>query len=266
MGRLHLFELEDQPWFPTGVRDAATDFLRFALHTGDMYAPTAPLLRDLLDRTGARQIVDLCSGGGGPWTRLLPALGPDVRVCLTDLYPNRQGMQRVQEESGGRITFRSEPVDATAVPADLPGVRTLFTALHHFRPEEARAVLADAVRQRQPVAAFEFTERSLRGLLLSAASPLLVWGSTPRIRPLRPARLLWTYLIPLVPLTVLVDGVVSSLRTYSPPELRELVAEFETYTWEIGTVRGPSAFAVTYLVGYPRESASRWAADASLEA
>jgi hypothetical protein len=255
MGRLHLFELEDQPWYPTVVRDAATDFLRFALDSGDLYAPAAPLLRDLLDRTGARQIVDLCSGGGGPWTRLLPALQPDVRVCLTDLYPNRPGMQRVQDQSGGRISFRAQPVDAAAVPADLPGVRTLFTALHHFRPEEARAVIADAVHQRQPVAAFEFTERSLRGLLLSAASPLLVWGSTPRIRPVRPARLVWTYLVPLVPLTVLVDGVVSCLRTYSPPELRELAAEFETYTWETGTVRGSSPFAVTYLIGYPRQSA-----------
>ena len=174
-----------------------------------------------------------------------------MRVWLTDLYPNRPGMQRVQDESGGRISFRPEPVDAGSVPADLPGVRTLFTALHHFRPDEARAVLADAVRQRQPVAAFEFTERSLRGLLLSAASPLLVWGSTPRIRPARPARLLWTYVVPLVPLTVLVDAVVSCLRTYSPLELRELVAEFETYTWETGTVRGHSPFAVTYLLGYP---------------
>jgi hypothetical protein len=253
MARLHLFELEDQPWFPTVVRDAATDFLRFALDSGDMYAPAAPLLRGLLERTGTRQIVDLCSGGGGPWTRLLPALQPDVRVWLTDLYPNRPGMQRVQDEFGGRISFSAEPVDATAVPANLPGVRTLFTALHHFRPQKAQAVLADAVRQRQPVAAFEFTERSLRGLLLSAASPLLVWGSTPRIRPRRPARLLWTYLVPLVPLTVLVDGVVSCLRTYSPPELRELVAEFETYTWVTGKVRGHSPFAVTYLLGYPTQ-------------
>ena len=255
MGRLHLFELEDQPWYPAAVRDAATDFLRFALGSGDIYAPAAPLLRDLLARTGTRQIVDLCSGGGGPWTRLLPALDSEVRVCLTDLYPNISGMQRLQEESGGRIAFRPDPVDATAVPADLPGVRTLFTALHHFRPEEARAMLADAVRQRQPIAAFEFTERSLRGLLLSAASPLLVWLSTPRIRPVRPARLLWTYLVPLVPLTVLVDGLVSCLRTYSPAELRVLSTGFETYTWKTGTLRGHSPFPVTYLVGYPKESA-----------
>lgn len=252
MGRLHLFELEDQPWYPTVVRDAATDFLRFALETGNIYAPAAPLLQDLLARSEDRRIVDLCSGGGGPWTRLLPALHSDVRVCLTDLYPNRTGLQRIADQSGGRISFRSEPVDATAVPADLRGVRTLFTALHHFRPHEARAVLADAVRQQQPIGVFEFTERSLRGLLLSAASPLLVWSSTPRMRPVRAGRLLWTYVVPIVPLTVLVDGVVSCLRTYSPAELRELSAGFESYTWESGTLHGPSPFGITYLVGYPK--------------
>lgn len=178
-----------------------------------------------------------------------------MRVCLTDLYPNRSAMLRIQEASGGRTTFRPDPVDASAVPPDLPGVRTLFTALHHFRPEQARAVLADAVRQQQPIAAFEFTERSLRGVLLSALSPLLVWLSTPRIRPLRPARLVWTFLVPLVPLTVLVDGVVSCFRTYSPAELRELTAGFETYIWQSGTVSGHSPFAITYLVGYPKPSA-----------
>ena len=54
---------------------------------------------------------------------------------------------------------------------------------------------------------------------------------------------------------MLVDGLVSCLRTYSPPELRELSGNFETYTWETGTVRGHSPFAVTYLVGYPKQSA-----------
>jgi hypothetical protein len=254
MGRLHLFELEDQPWYPADVRDACTDFLRFALESGDMYAPAAPLLQDLLARTGTRQIVDLCSGGGGPWARLLPALDADVNVCLTDLYPNCAAMQRIQADSRGRITYRSEPVIASAVPSDLPGVRTLFTALHHFRPGEARAVLEDAVRQQQPIAAFEFTERSLRGVLLSVVSPLLVWLSTPRIRPLHATRLFWTYLVPLVPLTVLVDGVVSCLRTYSPTELLDLTGELVSYNWDVGTLRGSSPFPMTYLVGYPRDS------------
>lgn len=72
--RLHLFEIEDQPWCPRILRDYTTDFLQFALHVGDNYAPAAPLIEAELQAYGERRIVDLCSGGGGPWTRLLPEM------------------------------------------------------------------------------------------------------------------------------------------------------------------------------------------------
>ena len=68
------------------------------------------------------------------------------------------------------------------------------------------------------------------------------------------ARLVWSYLVPLVPLTVLIDGMVSCLRTYSPPELRALIAGFDIYTWESGKVRGPSPFAVNCLAGHPKQT------------
>src|SRR2546422_6427005 len=51
--------------------------------------------------------------------------------------------------------FRSEPVDATQVPGDLHGFRTIFTAFHHFRPAQARAVVADAVAKGEGIGVFE---------------------------------------------------------------------------------------------------------------
>ena len=57
-------------------------------------------------------------------------------------------------------------------------------------------------------------------------------------------------MLPLLPLIVLFDGIVSCLRTYSPDEL---VASLDapSYTWEIGTesVRG-APVSLTYLIGY----------------
>ena len=42
--RLHLFELEDQPWFPAAIRDLATDYLHFMETTFAMHRPVVPLL------------------------------------------------------------------------------------------------------------------------------------------------------------------------------------------------------------------------------
>jgi hypothetical protein len=77
------------------------------------------------------------------------------------------------------MTFRRMRVDTTHVGSDLDGFRTLFTAFHHFRPEEVRAVLADAVRNDCGIGAFEATERSVTALLLARLAPLIVLIVTP---------------------------------------------------------------------------------------
>ena len=86
--------------------------------------------------------------------------------------------------------------------------------------------------------------------------PLIVLVVTPFIRPFRWSRLLLTYLIPLVPMVTLFDGLVSCLRTYSVEELRDLTARLDTndYHWDIGTVKSKmAAIPITYLIGVPHE-------------
>lgn len=259
MRRIQLFELEDLPWFPAAVRDAGTDFLRFMLTAGNAYAPAAPLLAAALRRAGSRRIVDLCAGGGGPWARLLPALeaeGVACEVLLTDRYPNPAALAGLPAAAlrSGRLRYHPGPVDVLAPPPELDGLRTLFTALHHFPPPAASAILADAVRRRAPIAVFEATQRTLASALATLASPLIVLLVTPFIRPFRWSRLLLTYLLPAVPLMVLWDGLVSCLRSYTVAELRALAAAAPgsaSYEWQIGVARGGAA-PIIYLIGLPR--------------
>jgi hypothetical protein len=235
-----------------------TDFLRFLMETFAPYRGAAPLLARALALVGDTRIIDLCSGGGGPWldlVRRIPAEGgPVPRVLLTDWFPNQAAFARLQELGGGAIAGDSDPVSATAVPARLTGFRTLFTALHHFPPAEAHAILTDAVRARQGIAVFEVTSRTPLSLLGVLFLPLLVLLFTPFIRPFRWSRLFWTYLVPLVPLAVWFDGTVSCLRTYTPEELGDLVKDLqEGYEWDIGAVRStPLPSRIAYLVGQPR--------------
>jgi hypothetical protein len=145
--RRHLVELEDLSWWPPLFRDAATDYLVAALRHAGTYVGLAPRLAAAVQRAGASRIIDLCSGGGGPWPELLPALqasGVDVPVCLTDKYPNAAALRRVADTTPG-VRFEREPVSATDVPDRLAGFRTVFTAFHHFRPDDARSILAAAV-------------------------------------------------------------------------------------------------------------------------
>jgi len=244
MSRLHVFEIHDQPWCPPSLRDALTDFLQFTINLGRTYTAIVPMLRDAIVRSGATSVLDLCSGAGGPW-RTIGAELP-VPVLLSDKFPNRAA--RI-----GTVPFHLSPVDATSVPSNLPGFRTIFTAFHHFRPPEARAILGDAVRQRQGIGVFEISRRAPPEIAVIALTWLAVLVFVPFIRPIRWSRLAWTYLPPVLPLVGAFDGVVSCLRTYSPAELRELLHGLDTYDWQVGETRSRwSPLVVTYLVGVPK--------------
>jgi hypothetical protein len=239
MRRAQFIELHEQPWFPLSLRHEITDALQFGLNLLKAYAPIAPLLQSSLDSTQCRSIVDMCSGGGGPWLDLSRRLQPDARVfriLLTDKCPNLGAFQNVHMASDNHIAFCSNSVDATKVPGDLPGYRTMFTSFHHFPPEEARAILQNAVDAGQSIGVFEITRRAPSAIALMFPWALMLFAFTPLIRPFRWSRLLYTYLIPIIPLVLLFDGIVSCLRTYRPQELRDIITKLSgiEYQWEVG--------------------------------
>lgn len=254
--RLQLFEIEDSPRLPSFLRNMMTEYLRWVMDVSGPYDPAAGRIASLLRAAGTDRVVDLASGGAGPWLRLLPmvtaALGVVPQVTLTDLHPNHGAFARAERESGGAIRGHREPVDATAVPAALVGVRTMFTGLHHLSPDQVRALMRDAATQRQPFAAFELTRRSVPGVLLMLTSLLLVLVSAPFIRPFRLERLVLTWILPILPLCIVWDGVVSALRSYTTGELRAFAGEVacDGYGWEVGEAQSASTpMGVTFLIG-----------------
>ena|SRR5271154_2983661 len=255
MRRIQFIEIHDQPWFPTSLRDDVIDAFQFGLTLLRTYASIGPLLHGALDSARSRSVVDMCSGGGGPWLYLSQKLAGGaraVRVCLTDKYPNLRAFENLSAASENRITFSPDPVDAMKVPDELRGFRTMFTSFHHFSPEQARAILQNAVDDGRDIGIFETTKRSPLTIALMVPWALMPFFFTPWIRPFRWSRLFWTYLIPIVPFVFLFDGIVSCLRTYRPEELREMVGELTAagYQWQIGEQSGtPGEMPVTYLIG-----------------
>ncbi|MGZ4091068.1 MAG: class I SAM-dependent methyltransferase, partial [Bacteroidia bacterium] len=59
--KLRLFEFEDQPWFPTTIRQGMTDHLRFVFNSANLYEPVTRILMDSLEKSGSSTVIDLCS-------------------------------------------------------------------------------------------------------------------------------------------------------------------------------------------------------------
>lgn len=136
----------------------------------------------------------------------------------------------------------------------------MFGALHHFPPSIVPRILQDAVAARAPiafvdVAASPVLRRMPVALAPVAALPNLValfvmaLMLVPLARPVRCSRVLWAYVVPLIPLLFAWDGTVSALRAYTPEELLALATSVpggEAYRWEAGR-----AGRSLYLTGRP---------------
>ncbi|MDP6943501.1 MAG: hypothetical protein QF464_05075 [Myxococcota bacterium] len=265
MKRRHLIELHEQPWFPEGLRSTFQQTLSRVQTLFDIYRHAAAPFAAFLTRLGPTEVLDLCSGGTGPLLQLRSHLrdhmdaGSRPRFVLSDLYPDLARFEALKAEYPAALDFVDHPVNAMEVPDGLPRVRTMFAALHHFKPDQVVDILGDAARRGDGIAIFEATRRTPLHLTTMAVSmaPLALALHSWALRPWRPRHVLWGTFVPLVPLAFAFDATVSVLRSYTASELLAFTEQVDApdFTWEVGSARMPyNGLSVQYLFGWRRSA------------
>jgi len=256
--RNYLFEFEDLAWFPNNIRESMTDYLRYLITKLDFYRPIVPLIIEGMNRSNAKQVIDLCSGGGGAIEQIqndLRQLSDDeIKIILTDKYPNTRAYEFLKAKTKGAISFPDTAVDAASVPATLKGFRTIFSGFHHFNNSLAKAVLKNAVDAKSGIGIFDGGNKNILAIVaILVIHPIVFFFFTPFFKPFRFSRLFFTYIIPIIPFCTIWDGIVSIIRLYKPDELLEIAYEVEpeTYQWSSGKKKSKFGLYVTYLIGYP---------------
>jgi hypothetical protein len=61
-------------WCPAVIRAGITDYLQFVIKAAKPYAPVAQRLAAAIRSSRTSDVVDLCSGAGGPWLTLVDAV------------------------------------------------------------------------------------------------------------------------------------------------------------------------------------------------
>jgi hypothetical protein len=260
MKRIHLFEFEDLPWIPGILRDSLTrmvDVLHRLLKTSDALTE---ILNKALLATGEKVIIDLGAGSGAVIMRSYNKLSSDhqfgeVRLVLTDLYPDKQMVDYVSRIGNKQISYHTSPIDASQVPADMAGIRTMIASFHHMSPTLARKILENASKTKQPLCILEISDNSQPKGLWWLAIPVNIISSliiSILVRPLTWQQVVFTYLVPIIPIMYAWDGAVSNARTYTLEDMDILLNGLESkdYTWEKGTVGW--GFRKLYLLGLPK--------------
>lgn len=254
---IHLFEFTDQKWCPPFLRQYMTDYLHFVIKKANIYKPSVIIIKDVLGKTGETQILDLCSGSGGGVDLLQKELsslcGTEIKVTLSDKYPNKESFELLKQRSFSGLDYIEASVDALNIPDNLKGVRTIFSAFHHFKPEDAKAILKNATNSKSPICIFEGAGKTIFDFLgILIFTPLIFFLITSFIKPFRLSRIFLTYIIPLIPVMTTWDGLVSILRMYAPQDMLNMANEIDTenYVWYAGQIKSKLVKTVIYLAGY----------------
>jgi len=257
--RLQLFEFNDLAGVHPAVRDTIVESLSRTLDWGRMLDGLVEPFARFLEAAGAKEILDLGAGAGGPARILAKALSrsgrPVPRFVLTDLHPRVEAWTAARAAQPEAIDFHPLPVDATHVPDALAAgrARTIINVFHHFSPELATAVLRDAVKGAKGVFIAEgfgrhpsqFANFAFAGLPALLANPILSERD-------RLAKAALTWLTPAALGMAVWDGLVSTLRVYEEEELRAMVAPFgQGFRWESGTYSYFPRGTGTYFFGVP---------------
>lgn len=259
MKRIHLFEFEDLPWFPNDIRICMTRLIMVMHKKFGTSQDMARLLADLIKHTKTTKIIDLCSGSGGPMLDTIQLLRnqynvKDVELVLSDLYPNVVAAKRINGSSD-YMSYRTTPLDATHIDDSIQGIFTMVGSFHHMKPDQAKSILTAVQRKKQPICIMEINKKFplLLWWLFIPLSAVLCLFITPLVRPLTIKQIIFTYVIPIIPLCFAWDAVITSGRIYRLEDLDELLQEIkeDTYIWRKEVIGRKSEKIC--LIGYPKE-------------
>jgi hypothetical protein len=225
---MHLFEFQDHPHIPSFLRSTLLDVLEFCNGpVRDYYGEVCAAIVAEAKIRGSRQVVELGAGSAPLTQRLAREPAAQQLTCVAcDLFPDVENYRELEARDPGRVRAMTEPVDFTQPRVWEPDTLLVLCAtFHHIPPELRRQTLAAITQSAQGVMIFEPIQNNplsmlfvLTSIFSAIASPL--WWRRPGV--LR--RVLWCWVVPVVPLMFVWDGLVSCVRQWKPQRWRDELA------------------------------------------
>lgn len=266
MKRIQLFEFEDYNWFPNWLRACMTNLIVVLHKMMGISEVLGYLIARVLKEKNLSKIIDLGSGSGGAMPEVLKMLHElkdfsQVELVMTDLYPNIDAANTFNKNAQDKISYLKTSVDATDLLSAPEGLKTMVNSFHHMSPDAARKILESAEKNKQPILIYEMAENKMPLLIWVLLLPIslvvlmiMTLFMTPFVKPLTWKQLVFTYLIPIIPICYAWDGQASMPRMYSLNDVDELLEGLgsDKYYWEQGPAKKSNGKKLgTYIVGYP---------------
>ena len=261
LGKIRSFEFNDWPQCPTFIRESILEVLGKSIRDAGVYDALAPHFIQLYQDADVKNVLEFGAGSGESTAIFMDAVlqagQAPPRIYISDLYPMTTVMAQTCDRYPELLHPVKESVDVCHPPETPPhDMRMVLSAFHHFDRATARRFLLDAQQKGLTIFIAEpFTEN------LQAFLPLFLHGfiSLARNGVLSPKsrflKFVFTFLIPIIPLCLLWDGLISMMRMYTKEDFMDITESFPptapAYIWKHIQVPIPLGGTGSLLIGQP---------------
>ena len=227
MKRKQVFQFSNQKWYPSFLKRDMYEFMSWFVGKVNAAKPFLPVLEEVIGHTQTKTIINIDS-----------KIGAGIETVLT-LLPEGTEVINVELE---RFSTHNK------------GMYTFINSFHQLDEKKATYYLTQIADSGNSVAVLEGNNDSLWQVVgMTIFVPLTVILSAPFVQPFRITRLIFTYLIPILPVVTMLDGFLALFKLYNPNDLNELVSNIpvKSYVWKSGKADNGRGGKIIYLMGYP---------------
>lgn len=225
MKRKQVPQITNASWFPDFLTRCVHEFMTWFVNKVNAAKPFTPVIEEGMQHADKIVVIDKRCGAGF------------------------ETVDRLLDDKIVRVF-----VDAENFKASEEGLYLSVNSFHQFSVDEARNILKQISHNRHPLVIVEGNNDSLWQVFgMTVIVPLTVLLTAPFVKPFRFERLIFTYLIPVLPFVTFFDGFMALFKLYAPKDLDELTTSINTegYYWRSGKLDNGRGGKIIYLIGYP---------------
>lgn len=227
MKRKQAPQITNTKWFPAFLTRCIHEFMTWFVKKVNAAKPFLPVIEEGLQHANQIVVINKACGAGF------------------------ETVDHLIDAEISRVFVNAEPFKATE-----QGLYLSVNSFHQFTLEEAKDILKQVSARNQPIVVVEGNNDSLWQVFgMTVIVPLTVLLTAPFVKPFRIERIIFTYLIPILPLVTFMDGFLALFKLYAPEDLNELTASIETegYYWRSGKLDNGRGGKIIYLIGYSEQ-------------
>ena len=227
MKRKQITQIINTSWCPKFIKKLVAEFLSWFVVKVNATKPFIPLIESMVNDAHSNQIINIDFNIGAGIESVKPYLKEDIQI-------------------------KSIPI--SDFNTDTKGVYLFLNSFHQLNVKQAKEILSQIAKSKNPIIIVEGNNDSLWQVVgMTVFVPLTTLLTAPFVKPFRLTRLLFTYIIPVLPLIITIDGCIALLKLYNPKDLLELTSSINApkYEWKAGKNDNGRGGKIIYLTGKP---------------